>query len=115
MLNWHVSKSDHELIVEIARRASVMAKSYGDEYLQRDAMMDLTATHANGCKLRLLELVDAPKFDFAHDVFGIRRHIDRNTGQMQDCFLPRYAALEDDHAALIAQDGWEDDGERGRR
>ncbi len=27
--------------------------------------------------------------------------------------LPHY--VQDEHAALISQDGWEDDGERGRR
>lgn len=54
--------------------------------------MDITAVHANGCPLRLHELLGARKFDFLHDVFGIHRHINRNTGTLMDCFVPRYAA-----------------------
>jgi len=30
-------------------------------------------------------------FNFAHDVFGIRRNIDRSTGKITGTFWPRYA------------------------
>ena len=39
----------------------------------------------------LEELLHADGFDFTHDVWGIRRHINRKTGQLEDCFTPRYA------------------------
>lgn len=90
-MNWHVTMEETKVIAEIARRAILLAEEVGIEYNQCDAVMDLTAIHANGCKLKLHELVDAPKFDFAHDVFGIRLHINRRTGQLKNCFLPRYA------------------------
>jgi hypothetical protein len=59
-----------------------------------DLTMALTATHCNGTPLKLAELLAAPDFDFSHDVFGIMRHIDRATGQLGDCFLPRFAQPE---------------------
>ena len=56
--------------------------------------MDLTATHTNGCPLDLPKLLHAPDFDFAHDIWGIHRHLDRTTGKLS-CFLPRCARTED--------------------
>lgn len=52
--------------------------------------MDIRACHANGTPLRLEELLRADDGNFGHDVFGIRRYIDRTTGQLTDCFLPRF-------------------------
>lgn len=54
--------------------------------------MDLTACHANGCPLDFRKLLDFDDFNFAHDVGGISRHIDRSTGALGGCFLPRSAA-----------------------
>lgn len=56
-------------------------------------MMDIDACHSNGCPLQLQKLLEASRLDFIHDVLGIHRHIDRTTGKLQDCFLPRYNAL----------------------
>jgi hypothetical protein len=57
--------------------------------------MDLTACHANGCPLKLEKMLSWERdFDLAHDVWGINRHIDRKTGEMPDCFLPRFAEIE---------------------
>jgi hypothetical protein len=73
--------------VAAERRAGAVGK-----YPLIDADMDICATHLNGCPLKLEELLAADDMNFAHDVFGIRRHIDRTTGELQDCFVPRYAA-----------------------
>jgi hypothetical protein len=55
--------------------------------------MDLDACHSNGCSLDLIALLfSASDFDLVHDVCGIQRHIDRETGKLGDCFLPRYTA-----------------------
>lgn len=51
--------------------------------------MDLEATNCNGCPLNFQKLLDFPDFDFNHDIAGIRRHIDRSTGRLGDCFSPR--------------------------
>ena len=92
MVSFTTTKEEFKTIQAIADRASAMALQYKRfEYPRMDAEMDITATHANGCKLRLNELLAADPFDFAHDVFGIRRHLNRETGKLDNCFVPRYS------------------------
>lgn len=94
-VSFAVSRQEDEVIWQIVDRAEAMARpQWGVEFDRHGAAMDLTATHANGCPLRLDALLAAEPVDFAHDVFGIFRHIDRNTGQLRDYFTPRYAVPE---------------------
>ncbi|KKK55056.1 hypothetical protein LCGC14_3078450, partial [marine sediment metagenome] len=44
--------------------------------------------------LDLARFLEGPDFDFAHDVWGIRNHLNRETGQLENCFLPRYATKQ---------------------
>jgi len=85
------SKFETKLIVKIAQRAGGMAKKLGFGYAYQTALMDIEACHCNGCPLDLQKLLDAPDSDFGHDVFGIRRFLDRRTGKLGSCFLPRTA------------------------
>lgn len=55
-----------------------------------EIMMDLSAVHSH-TPLRLTALSKADDFNLAHDVGGIRRHLDRETGELTGCFVPRYA------------------------
>ena len=91
MINWHVSKQDAATINEIAQRAVQYAREQDIDIKPIEFQMDITACHLNSVPLQLSELAAAPKFDFVHDVFGIRRHLNRSNGQLEDCFLPRYA------------------------
>lgn len=88
-----VTAREHRIIHEIAEMAVRAAQDYGFDYNLLDATMDLTACHANGMKLNLEKLLNAPEEDFCHDVFGIRRYIDRFTGKIDGCFVPRCASL----------------------
>lgn len=92
--SFKTSRFEHELINKIANRAVALALEHSVDYNKMDATMDLTACHANGCELDLNKLLMAPEPDFAHDVFEIRRHIDRRTGKIGNCFLPRCALSE---------------------
>jgi hypothetical protein len=93
MINFNtVRKNDLEIESQIARRATEMAKIVGIEYKQMDAVMDIDACHCNGNPLKLSELLAADDFNFGHDVFGIRRNINRKTGKLENCFVPRYSA-----------------------
>lgn len=85
------SKEEVRVIAAIASRAGIMAQSAGFDYPFMDADMDVTACHLNGCPLKLAQLLVADDANFAHDVFGIRRHLNRETGKLENCFLPRYA------------------------
>lgn len=90
-MNFHATPDEFETISKIADRASEPAVACGRSYPVMDIEMDITAAHANGCLLDLDRLLAFPDFDFAHDVFGIRRHINRSTGALDDCFVPRCA------------------------
>jgi len=88
------SKEDMILILKIAQRANQIAEQYGPPYDVMTADLDITNAHAN-CPLKLEEMLNADNGNFCHDVFGIRANINRATGQLENCFLPRFADLED--------------------
>lgn len=90
-ISFDVSGDDQDLIEQIAARAVSLAIKGGFIYQQIDAVMDITACHANGCPLRLKELLAADEGNFWHDVFGINRFLDRDNGKLGGCFLPRYS------------------------
>lgn len=90
-VNFNVAKKDFETISSIADRAVYIASKAGDHLDRTEIEMDLCAAH-NTCPLKLGELLAADDFNFAHDVFGIRRHLDRGTGELKDFFSPRFSA-----------------------
>lgn len=90
-ISFSASKEEFKTISKIARRAVQIAAEHGVEYSYMTADMDITACHANGCPLRLVALLNSDEFTFTHDVFGIRRHINRETGKLENCFVPRTA------------------------
>jgi len=86
-IKWDATKKDVLLITEITKRA-VKGCPTSINYLQLN--MDITAVHCNDNPLRLEEFLNADEFNFWHDIYGIRKHIDRNNGKLQNCFLPRF-------------------------
>jgi hypothetical protein len=95
MVSFKCSREDHEAAREIAERAVRAARKARIDATFRDFWMDILATHCNGCQLRLQKLLVANDFDFSHDVFGIRRHLNRQTGQLEGCFVPRFAVPQE--------------------
>lgn len=98
-LSFEASGGDRRIINQIARRALQMARAMPSvaDVVGADLVdweMCITATHASGNPLRLADLRDADDFNFAHDVFGIYRHLNRATGQLENCFVPRYSVPE---------------------
>jgi hypothetical protein len=75
----------------IADRAVGMYRSLGVRMKRLDILMDVHATHSV-CPLRLDDLLAADDFNFSHDIGGIARHLNRQTGEMEDFFVPRFAA-----------------------
>lgn len=89
--SFDASRYEYELANSIADRAVVLAIKHGATYSKATALMDIIACHANGNPLKLAELLAADDGNFGHDVFGIRRHINRETGKLEGCFVPRYS------------------------
>lgn len=86
-INFETTNEEYDVIEKIVERAAAI-----DPDINRGTLtMDITAAHANGCPLKLGELLAAPDSDFFHDIAGITRHINRETGELEDFFLPRYA------------------------
>lgn len=89
MINWTTESKEEILLIQNIAKRAVKANPQLD--LAKIAM-DITATHCNGCKLKLQELLNADTFNFFHDVYGIMQNVSRRTGKLQNCFLPRYSA-----------------------
>lgn len=97
---FNTTKKEDALIYTIAKRA---AKELGDEDVQ-GIQMDLEAVHTHACPLNFRKLLAFPPEDFAHDILGINKHLDRNAMKLRDFFLPRcsLAARATDDKALEA-------------
>lgn len=92
VLNWRMLKADLLLVEKIVQRADhlVTAKSLL-RYSSENLLMDLMALHCNTCPLELEELLAADVVEFMHDVWGICRYLDRDTGGLRENFRPRFA------------------------
>jgi len=102
IVRFDATGEDAEVILAILKRAKALYKKLW-RFPLPDPMslhMDITACHLNGCPLKLQKLLEADDFNFAHDVFGIQRHINRRTGKLEDCFLPRSYDREAAHAPV---------------
>ena len=89
MINLDVSRKDGVKIDAIMLRAmKVLPPGHITPLM---LALDLTACHCNGNPLDLDELLNASTGQFIHDIVGICRHIDRETGKLGDCFSPRYS------------------------
>ena len=78
-----MTKRDFVLIRAISAR--------GSRLLQRSAAflaLDLVTCHLE-TPLNLAKLHGFPDSDFVHDVAGINQHLDRETGELTNCFWPR--------------------------
>lgn len=92
-INLSIESADELLLISaIADRAMKLPWPEGMEPERIHIMMDITATHLNGQPLRLADLLDSDDFNFAHDIAGIRKHLNRETGKLDGCFLPRFSA-----------------------
>lgn len=87
---------EFDLIEQVCARYATLALEHGfkpyDDHMSR--VMDLSAVHSNGNPMDFEKLLAAPEFDFMHDIDGIMRHLDRNTGTLQDFFSPRCSLPE---------------------
>lgn len=87
-LSFSCAKADHEIIRKIADRVLEITEQTDRMHI----IMNITACHANGCPLRLQDLLESDEFNFLHDINGIDNCIDRDTGKLTGYFLPRFAA-----------------------
>lgn len=85
-----MSKDEKVLIMKIVERADEKGLLMFDRL---SLIMDIENVHAE-IGLRLNDLLNADEENFAHDIVGIQKHIDRHSKKLTDLFLPRYAKGE---------------------
>ena len=87
MINWkQLTKEENATINKIVSRSQKLMRVTDRMSLD----MDISAAHLS-CPIKLDKLLEADDFNFCHDVAGIVNHIDRTTGELKDCFVPRFA------------------------
>lgn len=89
--NIKTTKEDMQLIMSIAKRAFALVGGQFSDTLTTS--MDLEVVHSK-TPLNLHKLLTTDNFNFIHDVGGIRKHLNRDTGELEDCFLPRFTIRE---------------------
>ena len=82
-----MTNKEYFLISDIAKKA---AKKGLLQFELMSLIIDLTIAHKQ-FNLDLDRLLNAPDFDFAHDIVGIQNNINRETKVVENHFLPRYA------------------------
>ena len=71
-----------DLCSKVAKRYAAFLDDAGIEYRYSTLLLDIEVCHANGCELDLYALLRADEAEFVHDISGIRRHLNRTTGQL---------------------------------
>lgn len=79
-------------IQKITDRAFRLYCDLGIRVERGDVLMDLIACHFEAQKLRLDDLLAADDANFAHDIGGINKNLDRENGKLLNCFTPRFSA-----------------------
>lgn len=93
VFSWDVSPGDRELIMRITARVRDILTEYGADTQNFDdqgCIMDLVCVHANGYRLKLLQLLMASNDDITHDVLGIGVHWNRRVGVFEHGWKPRF-------------------------
>jgi hypothetical protein len=93
--NWSkVTAAETAKIAEIAKRfereATELEGRLPRGYQRLNLIMDIEAAHL-ACPIDLERLLTADSATFGHDLGGISRHINRETGALEGCFVPRTA------------------------
>jgi hypothetical protein len=85
------TKDETQQIIDIMLRAASIMNFETRGSSRLEVSMDLTACHCVGCPLDLEGLLIAKPSDLIHDVAGIMANINRETGELENSFAPRYA------------------------
>lgn len=83
----NITKQEFQTIVKICERAEAMDIAPKERIT---LIMDLENTHKS-VGLNLEALLAADDLNFAHDVVGIQNHMNRETKELDDFYVPRYA------------------------
>jgi hypothetical protein len=86
-LNFCLTADDRLNALEVAKRATTLIPGID----RMSVLMDLSVVHNHHYKLDFERMASADDFNLAHDIAGIAYHLNRSTGKLRDCFVPRFA------------------------
>lgn len=86
-LNFDLTSDDRLNALEVAKRATTLIPGTD----RQSVLMDLAVVHNHHYKLDFTAMAGADDFNLAHDIAGIAYHLNRSTGILRDCFVPRFA------------------------
>jgi len=89
-----LDEAQTETVGLIVARALDIFKRAGIKRDSVQIIMDIVATHAK-CPLDLDILLASPDSDFGHDILGIYDNMNRKTGELKNCFVPRCSKREE--------------------
>ena len=78
-------------VIDRAKRDDALAPYFNDPRSEQNILMDFVAADI-ACRIDFDRLIAARRGDFVHDFAGIYQHLDRRTGELGGCFVPRSAA-----------------------
>lgn len=81
-VNFDTTPEEDTLIRDIADRYIALLGDCGTPHAHLMVRMDLTAVHLNDMPLDLDGLLAASDFALVHDIEGVGRHLDRDTGRL---------------------------------
>lgn len=87
-----MDKANRKKLMAITDRAAKLVEGLGLAACKVDIMMDLEAAHRD-TPLDFDKLLAFDDGNFGHDISGIRHHLNRRTGELEDCFVPRCALV----------------------
>ncbi len=93
MIDWKLitpTRADRDVIRWILDRAQGKQEYWGGRE-RWSVEMDLQVAHY-ACPMDLPRLLGFKDDSFWHDIYGIGRHLNRETGELGGCFIPRCAA-----------------------
>ena len=82
-----MKKENYEIINKICNRANEMNIVLHSRF---SLLMDIEKVY-DTIGLKLLDLLESSDFDFTHDIVGIQVNMNRETGNLENGFLPRFA------------------------
>lgn len=102
MVDWNITKQENSLIQKIVARFIALAVlKYEIKQDPATNAMDLIAAH-NDVVMDLGKLLGASDTDLLHDMFGIQKYMDRDTGKLDPCFKPRCIKKSEASKIIIA-------------
>ena len=90
MINWEKAKIDDYKKAKVVIEKAIKEKFFSPSDFQA-LQMDLVATHISGCPLDFQKMSEGEMGDILHDLVGINKNLDRDSGELLNCFLPRFA------------------------